>query len=51
MHLNKSSAAVASHICIVGLGEMPVETGRVELGQAVNFVDIGVDAVGHWDVD
>ena len=30
---------------------MPVEAGRVELGQAVHFVDVGVDAVGDWDVN
>ena len=50
-YLNKASAAVAAYICIVGLGEMPVEAGRVELGQAVDFIDIGVDAVGDRDVN
>lgn len=51
MYLHKASAAVAAHVCVVGLGEMPVEAGRVELGQAVHFVDVGVDAVGDGDVN
>lgn len=50
-HLHKASTAVASNICIVGLREMPVEAGRVELGQAVHFVDVGVDAVGDRDIN
>ena len=50
-HLNKASTAVASDIRIVGLRKMPVEAGGVELGQAVHFVDIGVDAVGDRNVD
>lgn len=38
--LHESSAAVAPHVGIVGLGEMPVQAGRVELGQAVDLVDV-----------
>ena len=50
-HLDKASTAVAAHIRIVGLRKMPVEAGGVELGQAVHFVDIGVNAVGDRNVD
>lgn len=35
----------------VGLGEMPVEGSRVELGEAVDLVDVAVDAVADGDVD
>lgn len=30
---------------------MAIKRGRVELGQAVNFVDARVDAIGDGDVD
>ena len=36
-----------TYIC---LRQMPVQGGGVELREAVNFVDIGVDAVGDGDV-
>ena len=36
---------------LVGLGDMPVERGRVELGEEVNALQIGIDAVGNRDVD
>lgn len=30
---------------------MPVEGSGVELREAVNLIDVGIDAIGDWDVD
>jgi len=35
----------------VGLGQVAVQGGRVELGQAVHLVDVGVEAIADGNVD
>lgn len=30
---------------------MAIEGGGVELGEDIDLIDPGVDAVGHWDVN
>merc|ERR1719247_4114841 len=51
--LHKAAAAggAAADDRVVGLGHVPVQTRRVELGEAVHLVDPAVDAVAHGDVD
>lgn len=34
----------------IGLGEVAIEGGRVELRQDVDLVDVGIDAVADWNV-
>ena len=46
-----SESAVKRWQCAhISLGEVPVQGGRIELSQAVYFVDVGINAVGHRDV-
>mmetsp|Transcript_26876 Transcript_26876/g.58607 ORF Transcript_26876/g.58607 Transcript_26876/m.58607 type:complete len:208 (-) Transcript_26876:59-682(-) len=50
-HLNEALVLVATHVGVVRLGQVTVEGSRVELGQAVNLVHVGVDTVRHGNVN
>jgi len=50
-NLDETLAVVGADVAVVRLGEVTVERRRVELRKAVDLVDVGVDAVGHGDVD
>jgi len=42
---------VREGIEIIGPRDMEVETRRVELGEDVDFLETGVDAIGNRDID
>ena len=50
-HLDETLAVVGADVVVVRLREVSVERGGVELREAVHLVDVGVDAVGHGQVD
>lgn len=50
-HLDEALAVVGADVVVVRLGKVAVERGGVELREAVHLVDVGVDAVGHGQVD
>ena len=50
-NLDETLAVVGADVAVVRLGEVTVERRRVELREAVDLVDVGVDAVGHGQVD
>ena len=50
-HLDEPLAVANANVAVVRLGEVAVQRSRVKLREAVNLVDVGVDAVGDGDVD
>mmetsp|Transcript_8201 Transcript_8201/g.33153 ORF Transcript_8201/g.33153 Transcript_8201/m.33153 type:complete len:217 (+) Transcript_8201:1004-1654(+) len=50
-HLDETLAVVGADVVVVRLRKVSVERGGVELREAVHLVDVGVDAVGHGQVD
>ena len=50
-NLDEALAVEGADVAVVRLGQVAVEGSGVELGEAVHLVDVGVDAVGHGDVD
>lgn len=50
-NFDEARLRVRANVCVVSLRQVSVQRCRVKLRQAVNLVDVAVDAVGHRDIN